>query len=42
MEPIRAALTPNVELRFIVGLPAQAVDLVVLFGTPALVADVPA
>ena len=42
MEPIRAALTPDVELRFIVGLPAQAVDLVVLFGTPALVANVPA
>ena len=42
MEPIRAALTSDVELRFIVGLPAQAVDLVVLFGAPALVTNVPA
>ena len=42
VEPIRAALAADVELRFIVGLPAQAVDLVVLFGAPALVTNVPA
>ena len=41
MEPIRAALTTDVELRLIVRLPTEAVDLIILLRTAALVANIP-
>ena len=41
MEPIRAPLTPDVELGLVVRLAAEAVDLVIFFRASTLVANVP-